>query len=73
MNIVVEVLGVEIPALAIVWGFGMLFLVALFVAIHFDTKDQACRFDIPPKIGRPPLCPPSTFIYDDLKKPPNFI
>ena len=43
MNIVVEVLGVEIPALAIVWGFGMLFLVALFVAIHFDTKDQACR------------------------------
>lgn len=42
MNIVVEVLGVEIPALVVVWGFGMLFLVALFVAIHLDTKDQAC-------------------------------
>jgi hypothetical protein len=39
MNIVVEVLGVEIPALAVVWGFAMLFLVALFVAIHLDTKD----------------------------------
>jgi hypothetical protein len=39
MNIVVEVLGVEIPALVVVWGFAMLFLVALFVAIHLDTKD----------------------------------
>jgi hypothetical protein len=39
MNIVVDVLGVEIPALVVVWGFAMLFLVALFVAIHFDTKD----------------------------------
>jgi hypothetical protein len=39
MNIVVEILGVEIPALVVVWGFCMLFLVALFVAIHLDTRD----------------------------------
>lgn len=40
MNIVVEILGVEIPALVIVWGFSMLFLVALFVAIHIDNKKE---------------------------------
>jgi hypothetical protein len=40
MNIVVEIVGVEIPALAVVWGFGMLFLVALFVAIHIDNKKE---------------------------------
>jgi uncharacterized PurR-regulated membrane protein YhhQ (DUF165 family) len=40
MNIVVEILGVEIPALAVVWGFAMLFLVALFVAIHIDNKKE---------------------------------
>jgi uncharacterized PurR-regulated membrane protein YhhQ (DUF165 family) len=40
MNIVVEILGVEIPALAVVWGFAMLFLVALAVGIHFDNKKE---------------------------------
>jgi hypothetical protein len=40
MNIVVEILGVEIPALAVVWGFAMLFLVALFVAIQIDNKKE---------------------------------
>jgi hypothetical protein len=39
MNIVVEIMDVQIPALVVVWGFGMLFLVALFVAIHLDTRD----------------------------------
>jgi hypothetical protein len=39
MNIVVEILGVEIPALVVVWGFGMLFLVALFVAIQLDNRN----------------------------------
>jgi uncharacterized PurR-regulated membrane protein YhhQ (DUF165 family) len=40
MNIVVEILGVEIPALVVVWGFGMLFIVALMVAVHFDSKKE---------------------------------
>jgi len=41
---------------------------------HFGIKlTRRVGFDIPPKIGPPPLCPPSTFIYDDLKKPPKFI
>jgi hypothetical protein len=40
MNIVVEILGVEIPALFIVWGFGALFLIALAVGIHFDNKKE---------------------------------
>jgi uncharacterized PurR-regulated membrane protein YhhQ (DUF165 family) len=40
MNIVVEILGVEIPALVVVWGFGMLFLVALMVAVHIDNKKE---------------------------------
>jgi uncharacterized PurR-regulated membrane protein YhhQ (DUF165 family) len=40
MKIVVEILGVEIPALAVVWGFAMLFLVALMVAVHFDSKKE---------------------------------
>jgi hypothetical protein len=40
MSIVVEILGVEIPALFVVWGFGMLFLVALMVATHLDSKKE---------------------------------
>jgi hypothetical protein len=40
MNIVVEILGVQIPALAVVWGFSMLFLVALMVAVHIDNKKE---------------------------------
>jgi hypothetical protein len=40
MSIVVEILGVEIPALVVVWGFGMLFLVALMVAVHIDNKKE---------------------------------
>jgi hypothetical protein len=39
MNIVVEIMDVQISALVVVWGFGMLFLAALFVAIHLDTRD----------------------------------
>jgi hypothetical protein len=38
MNIVVEILDVQIPALLVVWGFGMLFIVALMVAVHIDSK-----------------------------------
>jgi hypothetical protein len=40
MNIVVQILGVEIPALVVVWGFGMLFIVALMVAVHIDSKKE---------------------------------
>ena len=40
MNIVVEILGVEIPALVVVWGFGMLFIVALMVAVYIDSKKE---------------------------------
>jgi len=40
MNIVVEILGVEIPALLVVWGFGMLFIVALMVAVYIDSKKE---------------------------------
>ena len=40
MNIVVEILGVEIPALVLVWGLGALFLLALFLGIHFDNKKE---------------------------------
>jgi hypothetical protein len=39
MSIVVEILGIEIPALIVVWFWAILFLGALAVAIHFDTKD----------------------------------
>ena len=40
MTVSVEILGVEIPALVIVWGFSMLFLVALMVAINIDNKKE---------------------------------
>jgi hypothetical protein len=40
MNIVVEILDVQVPALFIVWGFGALFLIALAVGIHFDNKKE---------------------------------
>jgi hypothetical protein len=40
MNIVVEILGVQVPALVVVWGFGALFLIALAVGIHFDNKKE---------------------------------
>jgi hypothetical protein len=40
MTVSLEILGVEIPALIIVWGFSMLFLVALMVAINIDNKKE---------------------------------
>jgi hypothetical protein len=40
MNIVVEILDVQIPALVVVWGFGMLFIVALMVAVYIDSKKE---------------------------------
>ena len=40
MTVSLEILGFEIPALVIVWGFSMLFLVALMVAIHIDNKKE---------------------------------
>jgi hypothetical protein len=38
MTVAVEILGVQVPALVIVWGFSMLFVVALMVAINIDSK-----------------------------------
>jgi hypothetical protein len=40
MSITVEILDLQIPALVVVWGFGMLFLVALMVAVHIDSKKE---------------------------------
>jgi hypothetical protein len=40
MTIAVEILGVQVPALVIVWGFGALFLIALFVGITLDNKKE---------------------------------
>ena len=40
MNIAVEILGVQVPALVVVWGFCALFLIALAVGIHFDNKKE---------------------------------
>ena len=40
MTVAVEILGVEVPALVIVWGFSMLVLVALMVAVHIDSKKE---------------------------------
>ena len=40
MNILVEILGVEIPALVVVWSFGALFLIALFIGITLDNKKE---------------------------------
>jgi hypothetical protein len=40
MNIVVEILDVQVPALFIVWGFGALFMIALFIGITLDNKKE---------------------------------
>jgi len=40
MTIAVEILGVQVPALVVVWGFGALFLIALFVGITLDNKKE---------------------------------
>jgi hypothetical protein len=40
MNIVVEILGVEIPALVVVYFWAIVFLGALALGIHFDNKKE---------------------------------
>jgi hypothetical protein len=40
MTVAVEILGVQVPALVIVWGFSMLFVVALMVAVNIDSKKE---------------------------------
>jgi hypothetical protein len=40
MTVSVEILGVEIPALVVVYFWAIVFLGALAVAIHFDNKKE---------------------------------
>jgi hypothetical protein len=40
MTVSLEILGVQVPALVIVWGFSALFVIALFVAITLDNKKE---------------------------------
>jgi hypothetical protein len=40
MSITVEILGVEIPALVVVWFWAILFLGVLAVGIHIDNKKE---------------------------------
>jgi hypothetical protein len=40
MSIAVEILGIEIPALVVVYFWAILFLGVLAIGIHFDNKKE---------------------------------